>query len=152
YYPIKACARMAGQAGSDQVMNTVSSFAGNGDIGYVEYSYPVNKNYPVVKVLNKAGYYVEPTQYNTAVALTRAKINQDKSSDLYLTQVLDGVYTNPDKRAYPISSYSYMIIPTDAADPRMTTAKRQTLADFLYLSLCAGQKKGGPDAQSPPPA
>ena len=60
-------------------MNTVSSFAGNGDIGYVEYSYPVNKNYPVVKVLNKAGYYVEPTQYNTAVALTQAKINQDTS-------------------------------------------------------------------------
>ncbi len=117
YYPIKPGSRMVGQAGSDQVMNTVSSFAGNGDIGYVEYSYPVNKNYPVVKVLNKAGYYVEPTQYNTAVALTKAKINHDKSSNLYLTQILDGVYTNPDPRAYPISSYSYMIIPTDGGRP-----------------------------------
>ena len=61
-------------------MNTISGFAGNGTIGYVEYSYPVNKDYPVVKVLNKAGYYVEPTQYNVAVALTKAQINQDKSS------------------------------------------------------------------------
>ena len=151
YYPIKPGSRMVGQAGSDQVMNTVSSFAGNGDIGYVEYSYPVNKNYPVVKVLNKAGYYVEPTQYNTAVALTRAKINQDKSSQLYLTQILDGVYTNPDSRAYPISSYSYMIIPTGANDPRMSTAKRQTLADFLYYSLCSGQTKAGPYGYSPLP-
>jgi phosphate ABC transporter phosphate-binding protein len=151
YYPIKPGSRMVGQAGSDQVMNTVSSFAGNGDIGYVEYSYPVNKNYPVVKVLNKAGYYVEPTQYNTAVALTKAKINHDKSSNLYLTQILDGVYTNPDPRAYPISSYSYMIIPTDANDPRMTTAKRQTLADFLYYSLCSGQTKAGPYGYSPLP-
>ncbi len=151
YYPIKPGSRMVGQAGSDQVMNTVSSFAGNGDIGYVEYSYPVNKNYPVVKVLNKAGYYVEPTQFNTAVALTKAKINQDKSSNLYLTQILDGVYTNPDPRAYPISSYSYMIIPTDADDPRMTTAKRQTLADFLYYSLCSGQTKAGPYGYSPLP-
>jgi phosphate transport system substrate-binding protein len=151
YYPIKPGSRMVGQAGSDQVMNTVSSFAGNGDIGYVEYSYPVNKNYPVVKVLNKAGYYVEPTQYNVAVALTKAKINQDKTSQLYLTQVLDGVYTNPDARAYPISSYSYMIIPTGADDPRMTTAKRQTLADFLYYSLCSGQTKAGPYGYSPLP-
>jgi phosphate transport system substrate-binding protein len=151
YYPIKNGSRMVGQAGSDQVMNTVSSFAGNGDIGYVEYSYPVNKNYPVVKVLNKAGYFVEPTQYNTAVALTQARINQDKSSQLYLTQILDQVYTNPDSRAYPISSYSYMIIPTDANDPRMSTAKRQTLADFLYYSLCQGQSKAGPYGYSPLP-
>lgn len=152
YYPKKPGTRMVSQAGSDQVMNFISSSYGNGTIGYVEYSYPVNKNYPVVKVLNKAGYYVEPTQYNTAVALTKAKINQDKSSQLYLTQILDDVYTNPDPRAYPISSYSYMIIPTGANDPRMTTAKRQSLADFLYYSLCAGQTKAGPYGYSPLPS
>ena len=126
-------------------MNTISGFAGDGTIGYVEYSYPLNKGYPVVKVLNKGGYYVEPTQYNTAVALTKARINTNKSDPTkYLTQILDDVYTNPDPRAYPISSYSYMIIPTAADDPRMTTAKRQSLADFLYYSLCAGQTKAGP--------
>ena len=151
YYPKKSGTRMISQAGSDQVMNTIKGYAGNGTIGYVEYSYPVNADYPVVKVLNKAGYYVEPTQYNTAVALTEARINQDKNSQLYLTQILDGVYTNPDPRAYPISSYSYMIIPTGSDDPRMTTAKRQTLADFLYYSLCAGQTKAGPYGYSPLP-
>jgi phosphate ABC transporter phosphate-binding protein len=149
YYPRKG--RAIGQAGSDQVMNTIAGFAGNGTIGYVEYSYPVNKDYPVVKVLNKGGYYVEPTDYNTAVALTKAKINQDKSSPLYLTQILDDVYRHPDPRAYPISSYSYMIIPTGASDQRMTTAKRQTLADFMYYSLCAGQTKAGPYGYSPLP-
>ena len=149
YYPREG--RAIGQAGSDQVMNTIAGFAGNGTIGYVEYSYPVNKDYPVVKVLNQAGYYVEPTQYNVAVALTKARINQDKSSPLYLTQELDGVYTNADPRAYPISSYSYMIVPTGATDPRMTTAKRQTLADFMYYSLCAGQTKAGPYGYSPLP-
>lgn len=141
-----------GQSGSDQVMNTISGFAGDGTIGYVEYSYPVAKNYPVVKVLNKAGYYVEPTQYATAVALTKAKINQDKSDPTkYLTQILDDVYTNPDPRAYPISSYSYMIIPTGASDSRMTTAKRQSIADFLYYSLCSGQSKAGAYGYSPLP-
>jgi phosphate transport system substrate-binding protein len=149
YYPRKG--RAIGQAGSDQVMNTIAGFAGNGTIGYVEYSYPLNKDYPVVKVLNNAGYYVEPTQYNTAVALTKAQINQDPNSPLYLTQILDNVYANSDPRAYPISSYSYMIIPTGASDVRMTTAKRQTLADFMYYSLCAGQTKAGPYGYSPLP-
>ena len=151
YYPKESGSRAIGQAGSDQVMNTISGFAGNGTIGYVEYSYPVNKDYPVVKVLNKAGYFVEPTQYNVAVALTKAQINQDKNSALYLTQILDGVYRNADARAYPLSSYSYMVIPTGADDPRMTTAKRQTIADFLYYSLCAGQTKAGPYGYSPLP-
>lgn len=149
YFPRKG--RAVSQAGSDQVMNYIASSAGNGTIGYVEYAYPKDKGYPVVKVENKAGYFVEPTQYNTAVALTKAKINQDTSSQLYLTQILDGVYTNPDPRAYPISSYSYMIIPTGKDDPRMTTSKRQTLADFMFYSLCSGQTKAGDYGYSPLP-
>ncbi|GAA5107608.1 phosphate ABC transporter substrate-binding protein PstS [Alloalcanivorax gelatiniphagus] len=149
YYPKKG--RMIGQSGSDQVMNTISGFAGNGMIGYVEYAYPLNKDYPVVKVLNEGGFYVEPTQYNVAVALTKARINEDASSPLYLTQILDGVYNATDPRAYPLSSYSYMIIPTGASDQRMTTAKRQTLGDFMYYSLCEGQAKAGPYGYSPLP-
>jgi len=149
YYPRQG--RMLAQSGSDQVMNTISGFAGNGTIGYVEYAYPVNKDYPVVKILNKGGFYVEPTQYNVAVALTKAQINQDKTSNDYLTQILTGVYRATDPRAYPLSSYSYMIIPTGAQDQRMTTAKRQTLADFMYYSLCEGQSKAGPYGYSPLP-
>jgi len=146
--------RQGGQvaaSGSDQVMNTIAAASGNGTIGYIEYSYPVNKGFPVVKVLNAAGYYVEPTQYAVAVALTKAQINHDESSDLYLTQVLDGVYTNPDPRAYPLSSYSYMLLPVGANDSRMSTNKRQTLVDFMFYSLCEGQSKAGPYGYSPLP-
>lgn len=149
YYP--RTGRMLAQSGSDQVMNTISGFAGNGSIGYVEYAYPLNKDYPVVKVLNKGGFYVEPTQYNVAVALTQARINEDRASPMYLTQILDGVYSSTDPRAYPLSSYSYMIIPTGAQDQRMTTAKRQTLGDFMYYSLCEGQAKAGAYGYSPLP-
>ncbi|WP_300681118.1 substrate-binding domain-containing protein [Nocardioides sp.] len=150
-YPRKGAQIAA--SGSDQVMNTISSAAGNGTIGYVEYAYPLNAKYPVVKVENKAGYFVQPTQYNVAVALQHAKINTSNPSDptTYLTQDLSGVYVAPEVQAYPISSYSYMIIPTAANDQRMTTAKRQTLADFLSYSLCAGQAKAGPYGYSPLP-
>ena len=150
YFP-KHGGKTISASGSDQVMNTISSGAGNGTIGYVEYSYPVNKKYPVVKVLNKAGYFVEPTQYNVAVALTKAKINNDKNSQKYLTSILDGVYTASDPRAYPLSSYSYMLLPTGAHDQRMTTSKRQTLTDFMFYSLCEGQGIAGNYGYSPLP-
>lgn len=152
YYPRNCSDRTVAQAGSDQVMNFIASKAGNGTIGYVEYSYPTNKNFPVVKVLNKAGYYVEPTQYNVAVALTRARIEtQNTDPKVYLTQILDDVYTSTDPQAYPLSSYSYMVLPTGASDRRLTTNKRQSLVDLMFYALCEGQSKAGPYGYSPMP-
>jgi phosphate transport system substrate-binding protein len=139
------------QNGSDGVINFVSSAAANGAIGYDEYSYALGKGYPVAKIENKAGYFTLPTQYNVAVALTKAVINYNKQSADYLLENLDHVYVDPDKRTYPLSSYSYEILPTASKDKTMTTAKRQTLADFDYYSICAGQKEMGPIGYSPLP-
>ena len=149
YYPRKGQA--IAQNGSDGVMNFIASSAANGAIGFDEYSYALAKNYPVVKVLNQAGYYTLPTQYNVAVALTQAQINENKNSPNYLLQKLNAVYVYGDKRTYPLSSYSYAIIPTSPKDEKMTTAKRQTLADFLSYSICGGQKEMGPIGYSPLP-
>jgi phosphate transport system substrate-binding protein len=139
------------QNGSDGVMNFVASAAANGAIGYDEYSYPLAKGWPVAKLLNKAGYYVLPDQFNVAVALQHAQINMDKTSKNYLLQNLNNVYVAPEVQAYPMSSYSYFLIPTASDDTRMTTAKRQTLADFLYYSVCQGQREMGPIGYSPLP-
>ena len=76
---------------SSNLAGFITQKTGEGTIGYVEYSYAVESNYPVVKVLNDAGYYTEPTASNVAVALTAAQINTDPTSPKYLTQVLDGV-------------------------------------------------------------
>jgi ABC-type phosphate transport system substrate-binding protein len=147
YFPVNCghpTGNMRAQAGSDGVMNFIKSSGANGSIGLEEYSYPLLANFPSAKLLNKAGYFTLPTQYNVAVALTRAQINQDPTSPDYLLQNLDNVYVNPDRRTYPLSSYVYAIIPTASDDSRMTTAKRQTLADFLYYSICQGQQEIGP--------
>ncbi|MEY2472887.1 MAG: phosphate transport system substrate-binding protein [Actinomycetota bacterium] len=149
YYPRKGNA--VAQSGSDGVMNFLSSSAANGAIGYDEYSYPLGKNYPVAKIGNAGGFYTLPSQYNVAVSLTRAVINKDKSSPDYLLQDLKQVYAYDDPRVYPLSSYSYLILPIGADDSKMTTAKRQTLADFLYYSICDGQKEMGPIGYSPLP-
>ena len=144
------------QNGSTGAMNYIASSAANGSIGYVEYSYPSSVGYPVAKVLNSGGYYTLPTQYNVAIALEQAQINMDPSSPNYLLQTLTNVYTDPDPRTYPLSSYVYMIEPTGGPgtatnDPSETSGKRQSIADFEYYSICQGQSQIGPRGYSPLP-
>ena len=67
----------------------------------------------------------------------------DKSSPDYLLQNLDNVYTDSDPRTYPLSSYVYMIEPTGkypSPETKITTAKRQSIADFSYYAICQGQR------------
>lgn len=152
YYPREG--DQIAQNGSSAAMNYVSSSVANGAIGYVEYSYALSENYPVALMLNSAGYYTLPTQYNVAVALEKAVINMDKSSPDYLLQNLDHVYTDPDPRTYPLSSYVYMIEPTGrypSPETKITTPKRQSIADFAYYAICQGQQQIGPIGYSPLP-
>ncbi len=144
------------QDGSTGAMNYVASSAANGSIAYIEYSYPLSVGYPVAKVLNGGGYYTLPTQYNVAIALEQAQINMDPTSPNYLLQTLTNVYTDPDPRTYPLSSYVYMIEPTGGPgvatnDPSETSGKRQSIADFEYYSICQGQSQIGPRGYSPLP-
>lgn len=139
------------QNGSSGVAGYVSQDTGEGAITYVEYSYALKSGFPVAKVLNRAGYYVEPTQYAVAVALLQARINENPSSPDYLTQILDGVYNAKDPRAYPLSSYSYLIVNTTAPTKVFTTAKGKTLGAFGKYLLCEGQQQAGALGYSPLP-
>ena len=125
--------------------NYVSASYGAGAIGYVEYAYAKRINFPVASLLNSAGYYSQPTAGNVAVALTKAQINSD------LTQNLESVYTNPDPRTYPMSSYSYMVVPTTTAAP-FNEDKGRTLSTFINYFLCGGQQKADILGYSPLPA
>ncbi len=128
------------QNGDTGVAGYVQQSQNVGSIGYVEYAYAIAARFPVAKILNKAGYFTEPTAQNVAVSLLKASINTDKTSPAYLTQVLSGVYNDTDPRTYPLSSYSYMIIPT-ATTSTFTAAKGYTLAAFGYFFLCQGQQQ-----------
>ncbi|MFF3878167.1 phosphate ABC transporter substrate-binding protein PstS [Streptomyces sp. NPDC001978] len=139
-YPIVPGSGFVSQAGSNGVSGYVAQAGNVGTITYVEYSYAVyTTGFPVAKVLNKAGYYVAPTAQNVAVALLKARINEDSSSPAYLTQILDDVYNDTDPRAYPLSGYSYMILPT-ALELNFNSQKGKTLGAFAYYSLCQGQQ------------
>ncbi|HUC24030.1 MAG TPA: substrate-binding domain-containing protein [Streptosporangiaceae bacterium] len=141
------------QDGSNNVATYISASYGQGAIGYDEYAYALNSHYPVVKVLNPAGYYVLPTASNVAVALTQAQIDEDPGSVNYLQQNLDNVYTFKDPRSYPLSSYSYLIVPkTGTKIPaNFTPADGKTLSTYIDYFLCAGQQYSAELGYSPLP-
>lgn len=147
FFPTKA--GMVAQPNSQGVSGYVAQKANEGTITYVEYSYALKTGFPVAKVLNKAGYYTEPTAKNVAVALLGAKINTTRG-DEYLTQILDGVYNNKDARTYPLSSYSYMVVPTEVQGS-FTDAKGKTLSAFSNYFLCEGQQQAEVLGYSPLP-
>jgi phosphate transport system substrate-binding protein len=128
------------QQGSDGVANFVANpNQGRGSIGYAEATFATQAGLRVVAVKNAASSYVYPTAYNVAVALLDAVRNPDG------TQNLDGVYRNPRSAAYPISSYTYLIVPTDGLDP----ARGETLGAFVVYSVTAGQAKAADLGYSP---
>ena len=142
---------MIAQSGDLGVAGYVAQNYAAGSIGYVEYSYALNAKFPVVNMLNAAGYYTEPTPENVAVSLLQAQINMDSSNPaVYLTENLSNVYTDPDPRTYPLSSYSYLILPT-TVQGQFSTAKGQTLAAFSYYAMCQGQQDSASLGYSPMP-
>ena len=133
-YPDYPNSGFAAQQYSDGVANFVAAPYNEGAITYVEYGYAKERGFPVASVKNASGAYTQPVAVNVTVALLGARINDDG------TQVLSGVYSNSDARAYPVSSYSYMIVPISEASP-FSAAKGPTLSEFIYYFLCAGQQK-----------
>jgi phosphate ABC transporter phosphate-binding protein len=130
-YP--ASGNMAAEDGSNGVADYVAAPYDHGSIGYVEAAYPLALGSPMASLQNSAGVYTQPTAVNVAVALTKAVINANN------TENLTAVYFNPDPRTYPMSSYSYMIVPTTTATP-FNTSKGQTLGQFILFFLCQGQQ------------
>lgn len=149
-FPVVAGKGFVAQSGSLGVSGYVAQNQSEGAITYVEYSYALNSGFPVAKVLNDAGYYVEPTPQNVAVGLLGARINSDAGSSQYLTSILTGVYANKDPRSYQLSSYSYMVLPT-TAEGTFNTQKGRTLGDFAYYFLCEGQQQAPALGYSPLP-
>ncbi len=84
---------------------------------------------------------MQPTAQNVAIALQHATLNGDR------TQNLGQVYVAPEDAAYPISSYSYMIVRTQGFDP----AKGEVLGKFIEYFACAGQQSAERLGYSPMP-
>jgi hypothetical protein len=119
----------------------------NGAIGYDEYAYALNAKIPVAALRNPAGRYVRPLAANVTVALTAAQINENPHSPDFLQQNLDHVYAFRDPRSYPLSSYSYLVVPRAGrkpVPPAFSRARGRTLSTFLAYLLCPAGQRGLP--------
>jgi ABC-type phosphate transport system substrate-binding protein len=160
FYPDSALPDGKSLNGSDLVANYIGSPSNNGAIGYDEYAYALDANIPVVRVQNAAGYDVLPSASNVAIALQKAVINNNPASLDYLMQNLDSVYGYTDPRTYPLSSYSYLIVPRISRTingnnlgppPLFNTSKGYTLSTWLKFVLCGAQQTAGALGYSPLP-
>jgi ABC-type phosphate transport system substrate-binding protein len=151
FYPQFGSAKA--ENGSQAVSVYVTSNYGEGAIGYDEYAYALNAHWPVVELENPAGYFVLPTASNVAVALTQAQINEDPNSPDFLQQNLDNVYSYSDPRSYPLSSYSYLIVPRDGTKqpPIFNGNVGRSLSTYINFYLCQGQQVAGQLGYSPLP-
>jgi phosphate transport system substrate-binding protein len=99
-----------------------------GSIGYVELIYAVQNNIPYGSVRNSSGVFLKATLEGvTAAAASAPKMPADFRVSI----------TNaPGKDAYPIASFTWLLIPAQSKD----AAKGKILADFLNWMATDGQK------------
>jgi len=99
-----------------------------GSLGYVELIYAVQNNIPYGSVRNSSGTFLKASLEGvTAAAGSAPKMPADFRVSI----------TNaPGKDAYPISSFTWLLIPVQSKDP----AKGKIIADFLSWMAGDGQK------------
>ena len=107
---------------SGQVQQTANS------IGYVELIYAVQNKMTYGKVRNAAGEFVQASLASVTAAAAGMK---DMPEDFRVS-----ITNAPGKGVYPISSFTWLLIPSKIQDP----AKKKAIKDFLGWMLADGQK------------
>lgn len=104
-----------------------------GSIGYVEQSYADHNQLLSGLVRNKSGKFVRATP----ASVSRAGAGADFGADS--TLLAAEIWNRPGDAAYPIASFTYLIVYKDLRNlPDQKAA--QNLADFLWWATHAGQR------------
>lgn len=108
-------------------------------MGYVELVYALQNKLAYGKVRNAAGVFVKPDLKSVTAAAAAAGMPADFRVSI----------TNPPgKDAYPISSFTWLLVPTKIDDQK----KRTIITNFLHWMLANGQKMAAPLGYAPLPA
>jgi phosphate transport system substrate-binding protein len=97
-------------------------------IGYVELIYALQNNIPYGMVKNAAGNFVKADV--ASVSAAAAGLAKDMPADFRVS-----ITNAPGRAAYPISSFTWLLIPAKIQDP----AKRDAIKTFLKWMLADGQ-------------
>ncbi len=100
-----------------------------GALGYVELAYAVKNKLPVAFIRNAAGKFIEPSTQATTAAAAGAAKSVPADFRVSLTNA-------PGDDAYPIASFTWLLVYKDQADQ----AKGSAIAKFLWWMSHEGQK------------
>lgn len=127
-----------GGKGNEGVAGQVRQLQGS--IGYVELIYAVQNKISYGSVKNAAGNFVKATLESVTEAAASAP---SMPADFRVS-----ITNAPGKTAYPISSFTWLLIPEQSKDPK----KGKILADFLNWMVTDGQTMTTQLSYAPLPA
>jgi phosphate transport system substrate-binding protein len=113
-----------GGKGNEGVAGTIRQLPGS--IGYIELIYALQNKIPFGSVENSSHNFVKASLASTTAAAVGVKMPAD-----FRISITDP----PGKDAYPIASFTWLLIPTNPAD----ASKGKILKDFLFWMLDKGQ-------------
>jgi phosphate transport system substrate-binding protein len=96
--------------------------------GYVELIYAIQNNMPYGRVKNSSGAFIKADLAGVTAAASGAAKNMPDDFRVSITDA-------PGKTAYPVSSFTWLLIPTRFSD----AAKRDAIKGFLNWMLADGQ-------------
>jgi phosphate transport system substrate-binding protein len=115
-----------GGKGSDGVAGLIKQTPNS--IGYVELIFAAQNKLEFADVKNAAGKFVHPSFEGVSAAAANSK---EMPPDFRVS-----ITNAPGAASYPISTFTWLLIPSEIKDP----AKKKAITDFLAWMLGAGQK------------
>ena len=111
----------------------------DGAIGYVELIYAISNGLPYASLKNAAGQYVEASLKTVTAAAVAADLKGDTDFRVSITNA-------PGAEAYPISSFTWLLVQPDIKD----AAKGKAIRDFLAWMLTPDAQKMAEDLKYAP--
>jgi phosphate transport system substrate-binding protein len=115
-----------GGKGNEGVTGSVKSTPNT--IGYVELIYATQNKLPVAQVKNASGNFIAPSIDSVTAAAAASAAGMPDDLRISITN-------STGAQAYPISSYTYILIYKDQKD----AAKGKAVVDFLWWGLHDGE-------------
>jgi phosphate transport system substrate-binding protein len=113
-----------------------------GALGYVELIYAISNELPHAEIKNATGNYVDPSLETVTAAAAGMKLPKDTDFRVSITNA-------PGSQAYPIASFTWLLVRKDNRDP----AKAKLIRDFLtWMITPEAQRMAGELHYSPLPA
>jgi phosphate transport system substrate-binding protein len=116
-----------GGQGNPGVASTVSRTPGA--FGYVELIYAIQTHSTFGTVRNRAGNFVEASLASTSAAAASARFTVDTDFRVSITDA-------PGADAYPIASFTWLLLPRTIGDP----VKARALLEFVWWATHDGQR------------